>query len=189
MVAGVNNPPESLGGSNRPGASGHSMSLIPYKKGDLFSINVLFWCDTLECYTAFMACPACHRYPCDRLTAQDVNMLKTSPLMRIVSVALLSRRIKKMYIAKKNDGKLEVIRNLDEKKPDLRNLDEKKPDPNQLRNVEEIYVVGKVLVPVLSLKPKPKQERDKLMKARRVEKPIADSPAVNKVSELRRKSK
>jgi hypothetical protein len=179
MVAGVNNPPESLGGSNRPGASGHSMSLIPYKKGDLFSINVLFWCDTLECYTAFMACPACHRYPCDRLTAQDVNMLKTSPLMRIVSVALLSRRIKKMYIAKKNDGKLEVIRN----------LDEKKPDPNQLRNVEEIYVVGKVLVPVLSLKPKPKIERDQLMNARRAKKSIADSPAVNKVSELRRKSK
>ena len=84
-----------------------------------------------------------------------------------------------MYIAKKNDGKLEVIRN----------LDEKKPDPNQLRNVEEIYVVGKVLVPVLSLKPKPKQERDQLMKARRVEKPIADHHAVNKVSELRRKSK
>jgi hypothetical protein len=99
--------------------------------------------------------------------------------MGVVSVALISRRIKKMYIAKKNDGKLEVIRN----------LDEKKPDPNQLRNVEEIYVVGKVLVPVLSLKPKPKQERDQLMKARKVEKPIADHHAVNKVSELRRKSK
>ncbi|MHC4458359.1 MAG: hypothetical protein ACYS0I_14980 [Planctomycetota bacterium] len=84
-----------------------------------------------------------------------------------------------MYIAKKNDGKLEVIRN----------LDEKKPDPNQLRKVEEIYVVGKVLVPVLSLKPKPKQERDKLMKARRVEKPIVDHSTGGKVSELRRKSK
>jgi hypothetical protein len=155
------------------------MGLIPYKNGDLFSINVLFWCDTLECHTAFMACPACHCYPCDHLTAQDVNMLKTSPLMRVVSVALISRRIKKMYIAKKNDGKLEVIRN----------LDEKKPDPNQLRKVEEIYVVGKVLVPVLSLKPKPKQERDKLMKARRVEKPIVDHSTGGKVSELRRKSK
>ncbi len=84
-----------------------------------------------------------------------------------------------MYIAKKNDGKREIIRN----------LDEKKPDPNPLRNVEEISVVGKVLVPVLSLKPKPKQERDQLMKARRVEKPIADHHAANKVSELRRKSK
>jgi hypothetical protein len=68
----------------------HSMSLIPYKKGDLFSINVLFWCDTLECHTAFMACPACHWYPCDHLTAQDINMLKASPLMRVVSVALIS---------------------------------------------------------------------------------------------------
>jgi len=84
-----------------------------------------------------------------------------------------------MHIAKKNDGKLEV----------LRNLDEKKPDPNQLRNVEEIYVVSKVLVPVLSLKPKPKQERDQLLKARKVEKPIADRQAVGKVSELKRKSR
>jgi len=155
------------------------MNLIPYKKGDPFSINVLFWCDTLECHTAFMACPACHYYPCGHLAVQDVNMLKTSPLMRVIAVALISRRIKKMYIAKKNDGKLEV----------LRKLDEKKPDPNLLRNVEEIYVVGKVLVPVLSLKPKPKRERDQLMKARKVEKPITDQPAVNKVSELRRKSK
>ena len=84
-----------------------------------------------------------------------------------------------MYIAKKNDGKLEVIRN----------LDEKKPDPNQLRNVEEIYVVGKVLVPVLSLKPKPKPERDKLIKARKIQKSVEDSSAVGKVSELRRKSR
>ena len=84
-----------------------------------------------------------------------------------------------MYIAKKNDGQLEIIRN----------LDEKKPDPKQLRNVEEIYVVGKVLVPVLSLKPKPKQERDRLTKARKMEKRIADHPAGGKVSELRRKSK
>ena len=84
-----------------------------------------------------------------------------------------------MYIAKKNDGKLEV----------LRKLDEKKPDPNQLRNVEEIYVVGKVLVPVLSLKPKPKHERDQLIKARKVEKPITNHSTANKVSELRRKSK
>ena len=84
-----------------------------------------------------------------------------------------------MYIARKNDGQLEIIRN----------LDEKKPDPKQLRNVEEIYVVGKVLVPVLSLKPKPKQERDRLTKTRKIEKPIADSPAGGKVSELRRKSR
>jgi hypothetical protein len=153
------------------------MEKIPYKIGDLFSINVRFWCDTLECFTAFMACPACHHFPCDHLTAQDTHMLKASPLMRIVSVALISRRIKKMYIAKKNDGQLEIIRN----------LDERKPDPKQLRNVEEIYVVGKVLVPVLSLKPKPKPERDQIMKSRKIAKPVADSPALSKVSELRRK--
>lgn len=84
-----------------------------------------------------------------------------------------------MYIAKKNDGKLEVIRN----------LDEKKPDPNQLRNVEEIYVIGKVLVPVLSLKPKPKEERDRMIKANREEKDGVPRYPENKVSELRRKRK
>lgn len=155
------------------------MTLIPYKESDPLSINVLFWCDTLECYTAFMACPACHYYPCAHLTVQDLDMLKTSPLMRIVSVSLITRRIKEMYIAKKNDGKLEVIRN----------LDEKKPDPNQLRNVEEIYVIGKVLVPVLSLKPKPKEERDRMIKANREEKHGVPRYPENKVSELRRKRK
>ena len=84
-----------------------------------------------------------------------------------------------MYIARKNDGQLEIIRN----------LDEKKPDPKQLSNVEEIYVVGKVLVPVLSLKPKPRQERDQIIKSRKLAKPVADHPAGGKVSELKRKTK
>ncbi len=84
-----------------------------------------------------------------------------------------------MYIAKKNDGKLEVIRN----------LDEKKPDPNQLRNVEEIYVIGKVLVPVLSLKPKPKEERDRIIKADKEERHSADRYVENKVPEFKRKRK
>lgn len=84
-----------------------------------------------------------------------------------------------MYIAKKNDGKLEIIRN----------LDEKKPDPNQLRNVAEIYVIGKVLVPVLSLKPKPKEERDRMIKANSEEKQGVSRYPENNVSELRRKRK
>ncbi|MBN1932606.1 MAG: hypothetical protein JW786_13470 [Desulfobacterales bacterium] len=58
-----------------------------------------------------------------------------------------------MYIAKKFDGTLEV----------LENLDEKQPDPEQLRNVEEIYLISKTLVPVMTLKPKPKEERDKIL--------------------------
>ncbi|MGD2269574.1 MAG: hypothetical protein PVI06_04175 [Desulfobacterales bacterium] len=153
------------------------MAKVPYKRGDLFSINVLLWCDTLECHTAFMACPNCRHYPCGHLTDQDIDMLRKSPLMQAVSVSLFVRRIKKMYIAKKNDGKLEVIRN----------LDEKKPDPNQLRNVEEIYVVGKVLIPVLSLKPKSKKERDQIVKGHGAHRHGAENDAANKVSELRRK--
>jgi hypothetical protein len=153
------------------------MTKVPYKSGDLFSINVLFRCDTLECHTAFMACPKCHHFPCTQLTAQDIEMLKRSPLMQAVSVSLFVRRIKKMYIAKKNDGKLEVIRH----------LDEKKPDPNQLRNVEEIYVVGKVLIPVLSLKPKSKKERDRIVKGQKGHRHGTENDAASKVSEFRRK--
>jgi len=84
-----------------------------------------------------------------------------------------------MHIAKKNDGKLEVIRN----------LDEKKPDPNQLRNVEEIYVVAKVLVPVLSLKPKPRQERDRITKADKKERHRTDRYIENKAPEIKQKRK
>jgi len=62
-----------------------------------------------------------------------------------------------MYIAKKFDGTLEV----------LENLDEKQPDPEQLRNVEEIYFISKTLVPVMTLKPKPKEERDKILNTSR----------------------
>ena len=58
-----------------------------------------------------------------------------------------------MYIAKKIDGTLELM-------PDL---DEKNPRPEQIRDVEEVYVISKVLVPVLTLKPKPKAERDEIL--------------------------
>ncbi len=84
-----------------------------------------------------------------------------------------------MYIVKKYDGTLAYIKN----------LDEKKPDPNLLRNVEEIYVIGKVLVPVLTLRPKPKEERDRLIKANQAGDHFEDELEVNKVHELKKKRK
>ena len=84
-----------------------------------------------------------------------------------------------MYIAKKNDGTLEF----------MKRLDEKTPDPNLLRNVEEIYVVGKILVPVLTLKPKPKEERDRIMKTMQAEPQAEREFDASKVHELKRKKK
>ena len=57
-----------------------------------------------------------------------------------------------MYIAKKTDGTIELM-------PDL---DEKNPRPEQIRDVEEVYFISKVLVPVLTLKPKSKADRDEI---------------------------
>jgi len=60
-----------------------------------------------------------------------------------------------MYIARKNDGSLDIIEN----------LNEKNPDPELLRNVKEIYVITKTLIPVMTLKPKPKEEQEAIIKA------------------------
>jgi hypothetical protein len=155
------------------------MAFISYIKDDPLSINVLFWCGTLECNTAFMACPACNHYPCEQLNSQDLKMLKTSPLMNVVKITFISRRVRNMYIAKKNDGTLEF----------MKRLDEKTPDPNLLRNVEEIYVVGKILVPVLTLKPKPKEERDRIMKTNQADTHADREFDASKVHELKRKKK
>ena len=131
------------------------MKRIPYNKNDPLSINVAFKCDKLGYYTAFMSCPSCKYYPCKQLTAQDLKMLNASPLMDKILETFISRKIKKMYIAKKNDGSLEIIEN----------LNEKNPNPELLRDVEEIYVITKTLVPVMTLKPKPKEEQEAIIQS------------------------
>lgn len=82
-------------------------------------------------------------------------MLNASPLMDKILETFISRKIKKMYIAKKNDGSLEIIEN----------LNEKNPNPELLRDVEEIYVITKTLVPVMTLKPKPKEEQEAIIQS------------------------
>ena len=129
------------------------MTRIPYDKDDLLSINVAFKCDILGYYTAFMLCPECRHYPCRQLTVQDIEMLNASPLMDKIPQTLTPGRINTVYIARKNDGSLEI----------LEDLDEKNPAPEQLRDVEEIYVITKTLVPVMTLKPKPKKEQDQII--------------------------
>ncbi len=129
------------------------METIPYISDDPLSINVSFWCENKHFHTAFMLCPECKYYPCPQISHKDQIILALSPLMNIVNAFFIKRRIDKMYIAKKTDGSLEIIEE----------LNEKDPDPQKLKDVEEIYVINKVLVPVLTLKPKPKEERENII--------------------------
>lgn len=126
------------------------MSEIPYIKDDPLSINVAFKCRKLGYFTAFMSCPACRYFPCSQLTEADVRILNISPLMDRTFKTFEQRSISTVHILKKFDGTLTLVED----------LDEKNPDPELLRDVEEVYVINKVLVPVMTLRPKTSPKKD-----------------------------
>lgn len=103
-------------------------------------------------HESFMLCPVCEYYPCSQLTKDEVMELNTSPLMDRSVVKLKPRR-SQLFIIKYLDGTLKEA-------PDL---DPSNPDRELMQNVETVYQVGKELVPVIVLKPKPKEERDKVL--------------------------
>lgn len=65
-----------------------------------------------------------------------------------------------MYIIKYLDGTLKEA-------PELNPAN---PDRMLMKDVDTVYQVGKELVPVIVLKPKPKQERDKIVKTAKAKK-------------------
>lgn len=100
-----------------------------------------------------MACPMCEYYPCSQLTDEEVRELNLSPMMDRQVIKLIPRRCK-LFIIKYLDGTLKEA-------PDL---DPNNPDRKLMQEVDTVYQVGKELVPVIVLKPKPKQERDRIVK-------------------------
>lgn len=58
-----------------------------------------------------------------------------------------------MQIAKMNDGTLKEV-----------DIDVNDPQIAELENVDEIYVISKILVPQMKLVPKPKEERESIKK-------------------------
>jgi hypothetical protein len=129
---------------------------IPYDPNDLSSINVLFFCARHHHRRAFMGCPACEHFPCDQLEEGDINALKGSPLMEVTIVGLAEkRRGGAMVLIRKTDGTI-VESDIDINHPQL----------DDLKGVAEVLVVSKVLVPTIVLRPKPKEERDKIVAAR-----------------------
>lgn len=101
---------------------------------------------------SFMMCPLCDLYPCSQLSAEDLYDLNVSPLMNRTVTKFKARRIK-LYIIKYLDGTLK----------EAPELDPSNPDRDLMQNVDTVYQVGKELVPVIVLKPKPKEERKKVL--------------------------
>jgi hypothetical protein len=66
--------------------------------------------------------------------------------------------------------KLFIIKYLDGTLKEAPELDPANPDKVLMQNVDTVYQIGRELVPVIVLKPKPKEER-KNIKPRDVEKP------------------
>ena len=64
-----------------------------------------------------------------------------------------------MILIRKTDGTIQES-----------DIDIDHPDLDTLKDVAEVYVVGKILVPTIVLRPKPKEERDKVITARRIRK-------------------
>jgi hypothetical protein len=131
----------------------------PYDPDDDLSINVFLYCEKQKIRRAFMNCPLCGYFPCGQLDEQDVGILKRSPLMECEVVGLTEERRRKVILIRKTDGTIQES-----------DIDIDNPDLDQLKDVAEVYVVGKILVPTIVLKPKPKEERDKVIAVRRARK-------------------
>ncbi len=120
------------------------------KKIDVFKIDRAILCEKKAQNESFMMCPLCEYYPCHQMTAEDIYDLNTSPLMNRTVLKLKPRRCK-LFIIKYLDGTLK----------EAPELDPANPDKALMQNVDTVYQVGKELVPVIVLKPKPKEERKK----------------------------
>lgn len=127
------------------------MTTVPYDPNDLLTINVFVPCQKHRARRAFMHCPQCPSYPCEQLTPQDVDALNRSPLMSRELVGLREER-RDMILVKKKDGTITEA-----------DFDLESPGLDQIRDVEEVYVVKTVLVPAVVLRPKPKEERDRIV--------------------------
>lgn len=119
---------------------------------NIFKIDRAIRCIKKEQVESFMMCPICDYYPCKQLSEEELYELNTSPLMSRTVIKLKPRR-RKLYIIKYLDGTLK----------EAPELDPSNPDKQLMQNVDTVYQIGKELVPVIVLKPKPKEERQKVV--------------------------
>lgn len=100
-----------------------------------------------------MMCPVCEFFPCNQLSDDELLALNLSPLMDRSVIKFKARRCK-LFIIKYLDGSLK----------EAPELDPVNPDKSLMQNVDTVYQVGKELVPVIVLKPKPKEDRKTIKK-------------------------
>lgn len=98
-----------------------------------------------------MLCPLCDKFPCKQLLPEDIEELTWSPLMDRLVIKLNPRRCN-LFIVKYLDGTLKEV-------PEL---DPNNPDKDLMKDVETVYQIGKELVPVIVLKPKPRDEQPEI---------------------------
>ena len=101
-----------------------------------------FWCKKREMFRVFATCVRCKHYPCDYCTPDRIRDLAHTDYVVIENVTLITQR-RSFVLAKMKDGSYKDI-----------DIDIKAPNPEQLRDVEEVYVISKVLIPVLTLRAK-----------------------------------
>ena len=101
-----------------------------------------FWCKKRDMNRVFATCVRCKHYPCDYCTPDRIRDLANTDYVVITNVTFISKR-RKFVLAKMQDG---TYKDLD--------IVVKSPNPDQLKGVEEVYVISKVLIPVLTLRAK-----------------------------------
>jgi hypothetical protein len=101
-----------------------------------------FWCKKRDMNRVFATCVRCKHYPCDYCTPGRIRELANTDYVVITNVTFIIKR-SKFVLAKMKDG---TYKELD--------IDVKSPNPEQLKDVEEVYVISKVLIPVLTLRAK-----------------------------------
>jgi hypothetical protein len=101
-----------------------------------------FWCKKREMNRVFATCVRCKHYPCDYCTPSRIRELANTDYVVIKNVTLISIR-RKFVLVKMKDGSYKEL-----------DIDVKSPNPELLKDVEEVYVISKVLIPVLTLRAK-----------------------------------
>lgn len=105
-------------------------------------VEKYFWCKKREMNRVFATCVRCKHYPCDYCTPDRIRDLANTDYVVVKNVTFIIKR-RKCVIVKMKDGSYKEL-----------DIDIKSPNPELLKDVEEVYVISKVLVPVLTLRAK-----------------------------------
>ena len=87
---------------------------------------------------------ACTKFPCDLFTIEEIEKYIDQGFLEQIFAGFIIRR-EKMYLFRKKDGSLVQA-------PD--GFDQQNPGWDEMKDVEEVLVVSKVLVPQIKLVPR-----------------------------------